>query len=182
MSDFPKIDSPCPLRWKSLPSAERNYCTHCSRKVHNLNGMSETQRRTFLAGCGGSVCVAYTMPRRRSATVAAGIGLAAALSFTTAAAGDNAAQQATPSEATSATSMATQTSVVDGANEAGHVELIDADDMVLLGAVQVGAQYEEGEDEVPQNEWMDSDLPELPLLTPDDLREPAEFIEPPERT
>jgi hypothetical protein len=179
MSDFPKIDSPCPLRWKSLPSAERNYCTHCSRKVHNLNGMSEMQRRTFLAGCSGSVCVAYTVPRRHSAAVAAGIGLAAALSFTTAAAADNAAQQATPS----ATSMATQTSVVDGdANEVSNAELIDADNMILLGAVQIGAQYEEGEDELPQDEWMDSDLPELPLLTPDDLREPAEFIEPPDRT
>ncbi|GMV30822.1 MAG: hypothetical protein AMXMBFR59_29470 [Rhodanobacteraceae bacterium] len=77
MSSFPKIDSPCPLRWKAPPAAGRDFCTHCRRRVHDLDGMSEGERRALLNGCGADICVSYTVPRRRIAAA----GIAAALSF-----------------------------------------------------------------------------------------------------
>ncbi|MEO8670837.1 MAG: hypothetical protein ABI411_05945 [Tahibacter sp.] len=82
MASFPKIDSPCPIRWNAMPTAERNFCTQCERKVHNLDALSATQRREFLAGCSGSVCVAYTVavPRSRLGS-RLGLGMAAALAL-----------------------------------------------------------------------------------------------------
>src|SRR4249919_1007628 len=80
MSRFPIIDSPCPLRIANLPQAGRDHCGHCDRQVHNLDGMSNAQRETFMRGCNGKVCVAYTVHRqvaRRNLSL--GIGLVATL-------------------------------------------------------------------------------------------------------
>jgi hypothetical protein len=105
MSDYPKIQSPCPLRLRALPREGADFCSQCSRTVHNLDGMSGSQRRAFMAACGDSkVCVAYTltvprssatelpMPRVRSAGLALGVGLAAALVAAPALAADPLAQ------------------------------------------------------------------------------------------
>jgi hypothetical protein len=73
---FPKIDSPCPLRFGALPEPGRDYCTRCERRVHNLDALSAPARRAFLAACDGPVCVAYTRPVSRalgSAIAAAGV-------------------------------------------------------------------------------------------------------------
>ncbi len=72
----PKIDSPCPLRWNALPTAGKKFCTRCERKVHDLSGMTDVQRRDFFASCSGKVCVAYTVP---SAALRVGLGVAAAI-------------------------------------------------------------------------------------------------------
>ncbi len=84
---FPKIDSPCPLRFGALPEPGRDFCARCERRVHNLDRLSAAERRTFLASCGGPVCVAYTraVPRALGAALAAA-GVAAALGATPAAA------------------------------------------------------------------------------------------------
>lgn len=72
----PRITSPCPLRFGALPQAGMDFCTRCTRRVHNLDAMDEAARTAFFAGCNGAkVCVAYTV-RRAPALLAAGAGLA----------------------------------------------------------------------------------------------------------
>jgi len=83
---FPKIDSPCPLRFGALPEPGRDFCTRCERRVHNLDRMSASERRAFVAACEGPVCVAYTA--RRLGVAVAAAGLAAALQAAPARAGD----------------------------------------------------------------------------------------------
>lgn len=77
MARVPVITSPCPLRWKSMPSAGMDFCNQCSRRVHNLDGMSDVEREAFFANCSGEVCVAYTVRRPRA--FAGVLGIAAAL-------------------------------------------------------------------------------------------------------
>ena len=77
---FPKIDLPCPLHFNALPTAGKDFCTHCERKVHNLSGMTEVQRRQFLASCSGKVCVAYSVPHSRPVkAMRMGLGMLAAM-------------------------------------------------------------------------------------------------------
>jgi hypothetical protein len=191
MSGFPKIESPCPLRWKSLPDATRNFCTHCSRQVHNLNDMSATQRRAFLASCSGTVCVAYIVPRRRSAgSIAAGLGLglAAALGANAVAAGSpppdtpaTAEAPARPTPAPQTEPAAAATADVDdtqAAADTAETESIDIEGLMILGSIS--PVYEVWAEEP---EWLAGDLPELLLPgDADTLRDPAEFVEPPELT
>jgi hypothetical protein len=61
MARVPVIDSPCPITSKPLPAGATEHCTLCDRTVHNLDRMSEHQRRDFLRSCSGKVCVAYTV-------------------------------------------------------------------------------------------------------------------------
>jgi len=90
MARVPVITSPCPLRWKAMPGAGRDFCGQCSRRVHNLDGMSDAAREAFFSGCSGEICVAYTV--RRSAPLA-GVLVAAAAALSPALA---AAQDAPP--------------------------------------------------------------------------------------
>jgi hypothetical protein len=71
MATYPRIDSPCPLRWSSMPGVHGFDCSQCHRHVHNLSAMSESARSEFLAGCDDSVCVAYTVPRTHPRAAAA---------------------------------------------------------------------------------------------------------------
>ncbi|MFT3807109.1 hypothetical protein [Arenimonas sp.] len=65
MSKFPVIDSPCPLRANAMPQTGKDHCGHCDRQVHNLDGMSRSQREAFMRSCAGQkVCVAYTVQRK----------------------------------------------------------------------------------------------------------------------
>jgi hypothetical protein len=74
MAQVPVITSACPLRFAAMPSEGRDFCGQCQRRVHNLDGMSALQRREFLAGCEGKVCVAYTVNRvRRPSALQAGL-------------------------------------------------------------------------------------------------------------
>lgn len=170
MALFPKIDSPCPLRWKEMPSAERNFCTLCQRKVHNLDGMTTAQRRDFLASCSGEVCVAYTVPRRRSALpAAAGLGLAAALSLSPALAAE-------PPAAMSPVQGTTQTLVPAAPKADCDTPEAPKEELVYL---------EMGSVRDPQAaqlvlEPLDSGQPELPVVAADAFLETAEFIAAPE--
>jgi hypothetical protein len=160
MSSFPKIDSPCPLRWKSAPSAGRDFCTQCRRRVHNLDAMNEAERRALLAGCETDICVSYSVPRRRIA--AAGIGLAAALSFGAAAA------DVPPDRSP----VATQT-VIPSEPKADCVTEEEALEIeVLVGGISNAREAE----------WDEAgDLPVLPLAGPDAFDDAAEFVAPPAR-
>jgi hypothetical protein len=74
-----------------MPSAGRDFCGQCKRRVHNLDGMSDAQRMAFFATCSGEVCVSYTV--RRSGALAGMLGLgvaAAALAGSASAASDTA--------------------------------------------------------------------------------------------
>ncbi|MCQ4163301.1 hypothetical protein [Tahibacter harae] len=166
MASFPKIDSPCPLRWKEMPSAGRDFCTLCKRQVHNLDAMSLDERRAFLASCSGEVCVAYTVPRKPLRAAAAGLGLAAALSLTPALA-----------EPPAAMSPVAQQSLLPGEPKADCDTPPEEEEflpIVYLGGVRnpAAAQLE--------LETADNDLPELPVIDDDALLPAAEFVAPPQ--
>lgn len=71
MARVPVIESPCPIAGRPLPNGASDHCGICDRTVHNLDRMTERERRDFMGSCGGKVCVAYTIrvpaggPRRR---------------------------------------------------------------------------------------------------------------------
>jgi hypothetical protein len=48
MASVPKIDSPCPIRWNAMPTADRNFCAQCECKVGNPDAVGATQRCEFL--------------------------------------------------------------------------------------------------------------------------------------
>lgn len=78
MARVPVITSPCPLRFKSMPSAGMDFCGQCSRRVHNLDGLNDAERQAFFATCAGEVCVAYTVKRSSALAGVLGLGIAAA--------------------------------------------------------------------------------------------------------
>jgi hypothetical protein len=80
MARVPVITSPCPFRWKGTPQTGQDFCGQCQRQVHNLDGMSISQKDAFFAGCAGEVCVAYTVRRPVRVSIAA-VGLAAMVSL-----------------------------------------------------------------------------------------------------
>ena len=89
MARYPVIESPCPIAGKGIPAGASEHCTLCDRSVHNLDRMSDTERRDFLGACAGKVCVAYTvkLPVRRRGLVPAALAAAAIVSLPAAAQG-----------------------------------------------------------------------------------------------
>ena len=88
MARVPVVESPCPIAGKQLPAGASEHCTRCDRAVHNLDRMSERERREFMGACSGKVCVAYTarIPvRRRGLLTAATLATAALVSLPAAA-------------------------------------------------------------------------------------------------
>lgn len=62
-----------------MPGAGMDFCGRCSRRVHNLDGMSDVQREALLANCSGEVCVAYSVRHSFGLAGAVGLGVAAVL-------------------------------------------------------------------------------------------------------
>lgn len=87
MARVPIIDSPCPLKDRPLPAGASDHCGICDRTVHNLNRMNERQRREFMSGCSGKVCVAYTVkkPVRHRGLAAASLAAIAVVALPAAA-------------------------------------------------------------------------------------------------
>lgn len=157
MPSFPKIDSPCPLRWNAAPAAGRDFCSLCRRRVHNLDDLDETQRRALLAGCEETICVAYTVKRSRRIAAAAGLGLAAALSVAAAA-----EPPADRSPVTAASLLPSTPKPDCPPQDNAREELIE----VMVGGVR----------NPHEAEWDEaSDLPELPALDDDAFLGEAEF-------
>ena len=78
MARVPVVESPCPIVGKALPAGATEHCTLCERSVHNLNRMSDRERRGFMSSCSGKVCVAYTVkiPVRHRGLAAASLAAA----------------------------------------------------------------------------------------------------------
>ena len=88
MARVPVVESPCPIAGKQLPAGASEHCTLCDRSVHNLDRMSERERRVFMGTCSGKVCVAYTVKipiRHRGGLAAATLAAAALVSLPAAA-------------------------------------------------------------------------------------------------
>lgn len=81
MAKYPKIDSPCPLKWNTLPEPGNNFCRHCERNAHNLTAMTEAERKEFMAACEGSVCVAYAAKPGRERKIVWAMAMAATVSM-----------------------------------------------------------------------------------------------------
>lgn len=162
---FPKIDSPCPVRWNAMPSAGRDFCTLCERRVHNLDAMTAEARRAFVAGCSGSVCVAYTVHRRR-VPAAAGIGLAAALVLAPVLASASDAPAMLQSPVEQADPLGLDAKPVADCTDDEDTELVE---IVVGGVRDAGAA-----------QWVDADAieaPELPAIGEDEWFDGmAEFV------
>src|SRR5262245_6153450 len=90
MAGVPRIDTPCPIQDKQVPTGATEHCTLCDRAVHNLDRMNDRERRVFMSSCSGKVCVAYTVRipaggLRKRALTAAALAVAALTSLPAAA-------------------------------------------------------------------------------------------------
>ena len=87
MARVPVVESPCPIVGKSLPAGATEHCKLCERSVHNLDRMSDRERREFMSSCNGKVCVAYTVkiPVRHRGLAAASLAAAAMVAMPVAA-------------------------------------------------------------------------------------------------
>jgi hypothetical protein len=87
MARVPVVESPCPIAGKALPAGATEHCKLCERSVHNLDRMSDRERREFMGSCSGKVCVAYTVkiPVRHRGFAAASIAAAALVALPAAA-------------------------------------------------------------------------------------------------
>ena len=137
---YPKITHPCPFKASALPDAERNFCTHCERKVHNLDLMSADARREFLSNRSGKVCVAYTLPAPRAKLgLRASVVMAAALFGSGADAQDAGLPEISP-----------QPSIVETeADSADEMRMgsVDGEEIfVLMGGVEPAAEVADAND------------------------------------
>jgi hypothetical protein len=143
MARVPLIDTPCPIAGKQLPAGAAEHCSLCDRAVHNLDLMSDGERREFMSSCGGKVCVAYTVRvpaaglRRRSSVPASMAAVLAA-------------------SAMASLPVAAQESPVVGQSPAGDPNgLPNCDDYleIWVGGVNKGDQahwVEDGKDAPPE--------------------------------
>ena len=152
-----------------MPTAGKDFCTQCERKVHNLSGMTEVQRRQFLATCSGKVCIAYAVPHaRRVAAMRVGLGMLAAMVAAPVVAQDPPEGSMSPFTGVPVLPYAEPSAVnCDDANQVGQTELLES--ILIMGGVTD-----------PQNvRWVEADAaqPVLPVVSDDAFG--AEFIEEP---
>ena len=136
MARVPRVESPCPIAGKQLPAGASEHCTLCDRAVHNLDRMSDRERRDFMGACSGKVCVAYTVRvpvRHRSALAVATLAAAALVSLPAAADGPEAPGAEPPSGA-----MSPVPGTASGLPNCDDIYL----DVVIVGGVSHGDQAE----------------------------------------
>jgi hypothetical protein len=151
MAKVPVVESPCPIAGKGLPAGATEHCTLCDRSVHNLDLMSDGERRAFMRSCSGKVCVAYTVkiPVRHRGLMAASVAAAALASLPVAAA-DPSDQAEPPTGARSPVATAPE--------QYPHCD--DYYEDVIVGGVERGDQAQ----------WVDDGKdapPELPTIEDD---------------
>jgi len=156
MARVPVIESPCPVAGKALPGGASEHCTLCDRSVHNLNLMSDVQRREFMRSCSGKVCVAYSIRIPAGRLPVRHRGLAAATLAAAALASMPLAAQETQPESP----VGPMSPLRDAITEADLPNCDEYYDMVLIGGVTHGDQAE----------WVDDGKeapPELPTMEDD---------------
>jgi hypothetical protein len=161
MARVPVITSPCPLRWKSMPSAGMDFCGQCRRRVHNLDGMSDASRAAFFASCSGEVCVAYTVSRPAALIGALGLGMASMMhnaaaqdTVPSAMRGDDAgaAQNSVPTVVNGPTcdpngkGQSLELIMVGGTTKAHEAAWVDERELALPNAPQIA--------EIDASEWL----------------------------
>jgi hypothetical protein len=157
MARVPVITSPCPLRWKSMPSAGMDFCGQCRRRVHNLDGMSDAARAAFFASCSGEVCVAYSISRPAALIGALGLGVASMMQ--PAAAQDTAASspQSVPTIVNGPTcdpngkGQSLDLMMVGGTTKAHEVAWVDERELALPNAPQIA--------EIDASDWLPTPTP-----------------------
>jgi predicted Fe-S protein YdhL (DUF1289 family) len=79
MAFFPKIQSPCPYIADLGAIMDGDFCRMCERQVFDLSHMSSNEKKAFLDGCTGEVCISYRFtPALAAAALAAAMPSAAA--------------------------------------------------------------------------------------------------------
>jgi hypothetical protein len=133
-----------------VPAGASEHCKLCDRSVHNLDRLSDRERRDFLGACAGKVCVAYTvrMPARSRGRALTVLAAAALVGLPAAAAEPADADAAPPTGAMSPLP--------------GNETLPNCDELewVIVGGVERGDQAK----------WFDDDVgapPELPTIEDD---------------
>jgi len=139
MARVPVITSPCPLRFTSMPSVGQDFCGKCSRRVHNLDGMSDAARVAFFASCSGEVCVAYTVSRPAALIGALGLGVAAMMQPAAAQDTTDSAPQSVPTIVTGPTcdpnaKGQSLDNVFVGGTTAAAVQWVDASEIAAAAA------------------------------------------------
>lgn len=71
MAVFPKIQRKCPVASTLSEHMDGDVCRLCERQVIDLNGMTDSERKTFVASCKDEICVSYRIPLRNVAAAAA---------------------------------------------------------------------------------------------------------------
>ncbi|MGH6950555.1 MAG: hypothetical protein ACREH4_06765 [Vitreimonas sp.] len=84
MAIYPKIQSPCPHKGDLASIMDGDICRLRDRQVFDIGDLTDGERRAFIAGRTGEVCVSYE-PRLRPALAAAMAAAALAAPMTAAA-------------------------------------------------------------------------------------------------
>lgn len=162
MALVPLLRTPCPVRFDRMPQPGMDYCTLCARRVHNLDGLTDAQRRAVLAtaDADGRVCVAYTLRRPAQANALVRTAAAAALVATGCASATQPAphDQVIPTHA--ATAAAAELSPVPAA----------LDEIVVLGSASP-VFVDDSQVDLPEG-TPDTEVPPLSWSLPPDAEDP----------
>jgi hypothetical protein len=139
MAFFPKIQSPCPYKADLAAVMDGDFCRMCERRVFDLSHMGSDEKKAFLSGCAGEVCISYRFsPAIAAAALAAAMPAAAA------------AQDLGPA-VPDAAAIAASTAEIAGLQE----------EWVIVGGIKDLAAVEYVADP------SDRDLPDLPIVYDD---------------
>ena len=159
MARVPVVDSPCPIANRPLPAGASDHCPQCDRTVHNLDRMSDGQRREFMNACSGKVCVAYTLKIPAARIPLRHRGLAVAALAATALASLPAAADTTSADSGEAPSDA-MSPMPGSAPQFPNCDSDSLSEVVVTGGVSKGDQAE----------WVDDTQdapPDLPTIEDD---------------
>ena len=156
MARVPRITSPCPFRWQSAPQPGKDFCGQCSRRVHNLDSMTQTERETFLAACTGKVCVAYTIRPARRNSSSIGVGLAASVLVAGAAFADEIPTNGDPAPGEYCDPLREELIIVGGTNAGKELQWVDASEAAIvnpeLPEIDVSEWLPTPADDVPEQQ------------------------------
>lgn len=130
-----------------------DFCGQCSRRVHNLDSMTQAGRETFLAACSGKVCVAYTVRPAQRNNARIGVGLAASALLAGAAFGDEIPTNGNPAPGEYCDPMREEIIIVGGTNAGNELQWLDASEAAIQNPELP---------EIDASEWLPTPTEELP--------------------